>query len=96
MLGSTATANARATLPILAEHKIPAVGFYTGAALTGPGDVFNFRASYAQEITSTVESVLAAEVNPQEICAYVRTIPMAIPVFRALSTRCQSNRIRQI
>ena len=42
MLGGYGTPTAKAILPVLAENKVPAVGFYTGAAFTGPGDVLNF------------------------------------------------------
>jgi ABC-type branched-subunit amino acid transport system substrate-binding protein len=72
MLGSTASQTTKAVLPILAKHQLPAVGFYTGAAFRGPGDVLNFRASYAQEVATAVENVLATGVKPTEVCAYVQ------------------------
>ena len=74
MLGSVGTPTAKVALPILAENKIPAVGFFTGAGLLRPGvgDIVNFRASYVQEITNTIEAALSAGVKPQEICAYVQ------------------------
>lgn len=72
MMGSTATQTMKAVLPVLAEHQIPAVGFYTGAGFTEPGDVLNFRASYAQEVATAIDAALAAGVKPNEICAYVQ------------------------
>ncbi len=74
MLGNVGTPTARVSLPILAENKIPAVGFFTGAELLRPGvgDIINFRASYVQEVASIVEAALAAGVKPQEVCAYVQ------------------------
>lgn len=74
MLGSVGTPTAKVALPILAENKVPAVGFFTGAGLLRPGvgDIVNFRASYVQEITNTIEAALSAGVKPQEICAYVQ------------------------
>jgi len=72
MLGSYGTPTAEAVLPVLAENKVPAVGFYTGAAFTGPGDVLNFRASYANEVESVVNAALAAGVKPTEVCGYVQ------------------------
>jgi branched-chain amino acid transport system substrate-binding protein len=53
---------------LLAENKVPAVGFYTGAAFTGPGEVLNFRASYAGEVENVISAALAAGVKPTEVC----------------------------
>ncbi|MCB1825099.1 MAG: ABC transporter substrate-binding protein [Candidatus Competibacteraceae bacterium] len=74
MLGSVGTPTAKVALPILAENKVPAVGFFTGAGLLRPGvgDIINFRASYVEEITNTIEAALSAGVKPQEVCAYVQ------------------------
>ena len=72
MLGSTGTPTARAALPILAEHHIPAVGFITGAGFKEPGDILNFRASYVQEVTKAIEAALEAGIKPNELCAYVQ------------------------
>jgi branched-chain amino acid transport system substrate-binding protein len=70
MLGAYGSAAMKAVLPVLADQKIPAVGFYTGAAFTEPGDVLNFRASYAIEVESAINAALAAGVKPAEVCAY--------------------------
>ena len=43
MVNSFGSPTTKAVLPLLAENKVPAIGFYTGAAFTGPGDVLNFR-----------------------------------------------------
>jgi len=72
MINSFGTPTTKAVLPVLAENKIPALGFYTGAAFTGPGDVLNFRASYASEVESVVGAALAAGVNPAEVCGYAQ------------------------
>ncbi|MEE4380096.1 MAG: ABC transporter substrate-binding protein [Candidatus Competibacteraceae bacterium] len=74
MLGNVGTPTARVALPILAENKVPAVGFFTGAGLLRPGvgDVINYRASYAQEIASLIKAALAAGVKPAEVCALVQ------------------------
>lgn len=72
MLGSYGTPTTKAILPALAANKVPAVGFYTGAAFTGPGDVLNFRASYASEVESVVNAALMAGIKPTEICGYVQ------------------------
>ncbi|NTV45390.1 MAG: ABC transporter substrate-binding protein [Chlorobiales bacterium] len=74
MLGNVGTPTAKVALPILAENKIPAVGFFTGAGLLRPGigDIINFRASYVQEVGRVIEIALAAGVKPQEVCAYVQ------------------------
>jgi len=72
MLGSTGTPTTEVALPILANHQVPAVGFYTGAGFTTPGDILNFRPSYAQEIVQAATIALAAGLKPTEICAYVQ------------------------
>jgi ABC-type branched-subunit amino acid transport system substrate-binding protein len=74
MLGNVGTPTAAVVLPILAEHKMPAVGFFTGAGLLRPGvgDVINFRASYTQEVAEVVRAAINAGVRPEEICAYVQ------------------------
>lgn len=74
MLGNVGTPTARVALPILAENKVPAVGFFTGADLLRPGvgDIINFRASYVQETADVIGAALAAGVKPQEICAFVQ------------------------
>ncbi len=72
MVNSFGSPTTKAVLPLLAENKIPAFGFYTGAAFTGPGDVLNFRASYAKEVETVVEAALAAGLKPTEVCAYAQ------------------------
>lgn len=72
MVNSGGTATTRAILPLLAEHKVPAFGFFTGAGFTGPGDVLNFRAPYTKEVEAVIDTVIAAGIKPTEICAYVQ------------------------
>lgn len=72
MVHSFGSPTTRAVLPVLAENKVPAFGFYTGAAFTGPGDVLNFRASYASEVESVVNAALAAGLKPTEVCGYAQ------------------------
>jgi ABC-type branched-subunit amino acid transport system substrate-binding protein len=74
MLGNVGTPTAKVSLPVLAEDKAPAVGFFTGAGLLRPGvgDVVNFRASYVQETAAVIRSAVQAGVAPAAICAYVQ------------------------
>lgn len=74
MVGSVGTPTAHVALPILAEQKVPAVGFFTGAGLLRPGigAVINYRASYAQEIAAVIEAALGAGVKLNQICAFVQ------------------------
>lgn len=74
MVGNVGTPTAKVSLPILAEHRVPAVGFFTGAGLLRPGvgDIINFRASYVQETAAVIESALRVGLKPQEVCAYVQ------------------------
>ena len=74
LLGNVGTPTASVSLPILADAKIPAVGFFTCAGLLRPGvgDVVNFRASYVQEAAAVISRAIDAGVAPLEICAYVQ------------------------
>ena len=72
MVNSFGSPTTKAVLPLLAENKVPAIGFYTGAAFTGPGDVLNFRASYAKEVESVADAAMAAGIKPTEVCAYAQ------------------------
>lgn len=72
MVHSFGSPTTRAVLPVLAENKVPAFGFYTGAGFTGPGDVLNFRASYAKEMEAVIDAAMAAGLKPTEVCAYAQ------------------------
>jgi branched-chain amino acid transport system substrate-binding protein len=74
MLGNVGTPTAKVALPILAEHKIPAVGFFTGSGILRPGvgDIVNFRASYIQETSKIIDAAIGAGLKPDQICAYVQ------------------------
>lgn len=75
MVGNVGTPTAQATLPLLREHNIPAVGFFSGADLLRPGDggpILNYRASYEQEVAAVVDAVIQRGVRTDEICAYVQ------------------------
>jgi ABC-type branched-subunit amino acid transport system substrate-binding protein len=72
MLGSFGSPTTRAVLPLLAEHKVPALGFTTGAGFSEPGDILNFRASYAQEVATAIEMGLEIGIKPTEVCVYVQ------------------------
>lgn len=72
ILGSYGSPTVKATLPLLAEKKVPVIAPFSGAAFTGPGEVLNFRASYASEVESVVSAALAGGVKPNEVCAYVQ------------------------
>jgi len=74
MLGNVGTPTAKVALPILADAKVPAIGFFTGAGLLRPGKgkVINYRASYIQEAASVINKALDNGINVSEICAYVQ------------------------
>lgn len=72
MIGNHGTPTTKAVLPLLAEKKIPIFGPYTGAGLTGPGDVLNFRTTYVKEVKSVIDIALSTGVKPTEICGYVQ------------------------
>lgn len=74
MLGNVGTPTAKVALPILAEHKVPAVGFFTGSNILRPGVgyIVNFRASYGQETSKMVDAAIGAGLKPDQICGYVQ------------------------
>jgi branched-chain amino acid transport system substrate-binding protein len=73
-LGNVGTPTAKVALPLLAENRIPAIGFFTGAGLlrSGEGDIINYRASYVQETRSVIDQALQQGIKPNAICAYVQ------------------------
>jgi ABC-type branched-subunit amino acid transport system substrate-binding protein len=91
MIGNVGTPTAKVSLPILAQSKVPAVGFFTGAGLLRPGvgDIINYRASYVQETAAVIRAAIDAGVNPAQICAYVQNdaygMAGVIGIKRALS-----------
>ena len=74
MVGNVGTPTAGASLPVLKQAGIPAVGFFTGAGLLRPGkgDIVNYRASYIQETAAVIGAAIKAGLGPTEICAYVQ------------------------
>ena len=73
--GNMGTPTAKVSLPLLAEKKIPAVGFYTGAEFLRKtdADILNFRASYAQETKSVVLEALKHGIPAQSICTFAQS-----------------------
>ena len=74
VMGNVGTPTAKVSLPILAKHNVPAVGFFTGAGLLRPGvgDIINYRASYVQETAAVIDSALRAGIKSSQICAFVQ------------------------
>ena len=72
--GNVGTPTAKVSLPILAKHNIPAVGFFTGAGLlrSGKGSIINYRASYVQETAKVIKTALKNGIKANQICAYVQ------------------------
>lgn len=99
-LGNVGTPTAKLTLPILAEHNIPAVGFFTGARLlreNAPRLIVNYRAGYDQEIAAVVKMAVAAGVAPEEVCAYVQNDGYGLDVLENLKqTLAQVGASREI
>ncbi|NIM28798.1 MAG: ABC transporter substrate-binding protein [Gammaproteobacteria bacterium] len=92
MIGNVGTPTAKVSLPILAQAKVPAVGFFTGAGILRPGvgDIINFRASYVQETAAVIRAAIESGLNPAQICAYVQNdaygMAGVIGIRRALSS----------
>lgn len=73
-VGNVGTPTAAVALPLLAERKIPAIGFFTGSDLLrgNQENVVNYRASYSQEVKAVVEEAFKNGYGPASICAYVQ------------------------
>lgn len=73
-VGNVGTPTAVAALPLLAEKKVPAIGFFTGSDLlrSNQEGVINYRASYSQEVQTVVEEAFKNGYGPASICAYVQ------------------------
>lgn len=73
-VGNVGTPTAVAALPLLAEKKVPAIGFFTGSDLLRDNqeDVINYRASYSQEVKTVAEEAFKNGYGPASICAYVQ------------------------
>lgn len=73
-VGNVGTPTAAAILPLLAEKKIPAIGFFTGADLLRANQegVINYRASYGQEVKAVVDEAFKNGYSSDAICAYVQ------------------------
>ncbi len=102
MIGNVGTPTAKVSLPILAENKIPAVGFFTGAGILRPGigDIINFRASYVQETASVIQAAIDAGISPSGVCAYVQNDAYGMAgvtgIQRALSGRAGTEEVVKI
>lgn len=99
-LGNVGTPTAKLTLPILAQHNIPAVGFFTGARLLRENAsplIVNYRASYGQEIATVVKMALAAGVTPEEVCAYIQNDSYGLDALENLKqTLAQTGASREV
>nr|CAA6799716.1 MAG: ABC-type branched-chain amino acid transport systems, periplasmic component [uncultured Thiotrichaceae bacterium] len=73
-MGNVGTPTAKVALPLLAEKKIPALGFFTGSGILRPEQnlIVNYRASYRQETAVVIKKALESGVKPTEVCAYVQ------------------------
>ncbi len=88
MIANTGGPTVKAELPVLAENKVPAVGFPIGVDFLRPGigDIITFRPSFGQEAALVVETALAAGVKPQGVCAYVPNDAGGIGNLKMLKT----------
>lgn len=85
-VGNVGTPTAAAALPLLAEKKVPAIGFFTGSDLlrSNQEDVINYRASYGQEVKAVVEEAFKNGYGPASICAYVQDDSYGLSGLRGL------------
>jgi ABC-type branched-subunit amino acid transport system substrate-binding protein len=76
VIGNVGTPTSIVTVPIAIEKGVPFVGAITGAPLlrkTPPNRyVFNYRASYSEEITNMVDGLLTAGIEPKEIALFTQ------------------------
>jgi ABC-type branched-subunit amino acid transport system substrate-binding protein len=76
VIGNVGTPTAIVTLPIAVEKGVPFVGAITGAPLlrkTPPNRyIFNYRASYSEEVTNMIDGLLSAGIKPEEIALFTQ------------------------
>lgn len=74
--GNVGTPTAIAALPIALDHGLPFVGPVTGAGLLrkSPPEpvVFNFRASYTQEVAAAIDRLVQSGVRPDAIAFFTQ------------------------
>ncbi len=76
IVGNVGTPTARVAAPVAEAHKVLFYGALTGASLLrhNPPDhyVINFRASYAEEIRTMIDGLLANGIKPTEIAFFTQ------------------------
>ena len=76
VIGNVGTPTAIVTVPIAIEKGVPFIGAITGAPLlrkTPPNRyVFNYRASYSEEVANMVNGLLKAGIKPKEIALFTQ------------------------
>ncbi len=76
VIGNVGTPTAIVTLPIAIEKGVPFIGAITGAPLLRktPPDryIFNYRASYSEEVTSMIDGLLSIGIKPEEIALFTQ------------------------
>jgi ABC-type branched-subunit amino acid transport system substrate-binding protein len=76
VIGNVGTPTAIVTVPIAIEKGVPFIGAVTGAPLLRgkPPNryIFNYRASYSEEITNMIDGLLSAGIKPEEIALFTQ------------------------
>jgi ABC-type branched-subunit amino acid transport system substrate-binding protein len=76
VIGNVGTPTAIVTVPIAIENRVPFIGAITGAPLLRkiPPNryIFNYRASYMEEVASMVDGLLSAGIAAEEIALFTQ------------------------
>lgn len=76
VIGNVGTPTAIVTVPIAIEKGVPFIGAITGAPLLRKNPpnryIFNYRASYSEEVASMVNGLLKAGIKPEEIALFTQ------------------------
>jgi ABC-type branched-subunit amino acid transport system substrate-binding protein len=76
VIGNVGTPTAVVTVPIAIENGVPFIGAITGAPLlreTPPNRyIFNYRASYSEEVASMIDGLLKTGIKPEEIAFFTQ------------------------
>lgn len=71
IIGNVGTPTAESVMPVVASREVVFFGAFTGSnslrAATNNEFVFNYRASYEQEMAAIVEHILASNISPRRI-----------------------------
>lgn len=95
MLGNVGTPTAKKILPLALQHKLPVIGTFSGASIlrNNPPDryVFNYRASYAEEMAALIHHFVNGKKIPaKNIAVFYQDDGFGLDALQAVSETLKS------